>query len=82
MKKIIIILLILVGCKADLPIMKDYPNNLICFEMDKCLTLNTYNNTVKIDCTNLILKCFKHYDYIKCQTSTDKDCLDKLQVRF
>lgn len=75
--------LILLGgclsCKATLPSMKDY-NNVICYNMDKCLTLNTYMQSDKNDCTNLILKCFKYSDKEECKD--DDACYKKLQVSF
>jgi hypothetical protein len=70
------------GCKPDMPVRSDYPDNVPCYLADVCLTVNAYMVNNKTDCTLALQKCYRYTDYDKCKKEADpKKCWDDLGVR-
>ena len=71
----------LCGCNPDLPQLKDYDKDMYpCYLADKCITVNGYKDANSQDCAVAIQKCFRYTDKKNC--GDDKDCWDKLGVRY
>lgn len=74
------LLFLFAGCKAPLPKMSDYPNDLYnCYLADKCMVLNTYTES-KQECLLHYQKCFRYKDDQHCKDDTK--CYDRITVRY
>ena len=80
---ILVLIIIASNCKPSMPVKDDYPDALPCYLADRCMTLNVFYESNKLDCSLTLQKCFRYSDWNKCKAETDpRECLDKLAVKL